>query len=347
MVGDYPKLDTRTQRPLESASTGRRFDSGHAMWPLVWLLALFSIVVFWRFAVSELKSESAEVVIAHKLGDVLLPQDVFVRDVAVQHYHQGVISYLRANVLTQMPMVTAQVEKHAIPGRFFICGQYVLFTVNPSNVAKHVCRAPFWERFNLQRSVGANMRFWQLRDGQTSMDCRDKGGTLAAVLKGELYTWVYVGALGRSHVSKAFFNDQQERPIGIKGQSRQFDALLGDSRAFLRSSSTLFGGRSGFCRSLFHLLRYANQFSVDFHQLPAKHRHCDGCGHSYDSQESRYSRIGIVLVLGIVGTWCLVWGLRSPGHCDWRWVLLGWVLYKWGGFIWFYDALWAWLRAWA
>src|ERR1017187_7694047 len=71
----------------------------------------------------------------------------------------------------------------------------------------------------------------------------------------------------------------------------------------------------GFGRFL-HVLGNADQLTVE-----DSHRY--GRSGHHGSQENHQARIILAVPTGVAGTWCLVWGLRQAGSCDWRWVILG------------------------
>ena len=100
------------------------------------------------------------------------------------------------------------------------------------------------------------------------------------------------------------------------------------------------GGSGSRVRCLPHFVGYANQLVVE-------HRDGDGSGSHYGGEKyQRASRIALAIVAAIAGIWCLVWGLRLRGQCDWRLIVVGWLLFEASAFTWFYDPAWAWFRTW-
>jgi len=118
-------------------------------------------------------------------------------------------------------------------------------------------------------------------------------------------------------VENGYPKNQQEWPVGMKRGLRSLGSL---SCSFLH-------------------------FPCNADQLIIEDRNRNGCGGHHSSKKYRYSRIriAIVAIAATIGTCCICWGLRRIGACQWRWVIIGWLLYESAGFIWFRSDLWNWI----
>jgi hypothetical protein len=115
----------------------------------------------------------------------------------------------------------------------------------------------------------------------------------------------------------SYFSNQYKGPVQMKSCGRYLSQLFGD----------------------------ANQLAIEPRHSESSERHNHGRG----NHDATACVVGIILFL--TGCVCELWGLRTIGEVNWRWLLLALILAQIEGFTLFYGVVpwawnWAWLWAW-